>query len=344
MLGISVYLKTFDENYIQQAAANGAKLIFTSLHIPEDDFSQVKTTMQKLLKLCQQYQLTLVPDISPKTFEVLQLPKDNFQALHDLGLTALRIDYGFNDWQLLRHLQKDFTLFLNASTIDQAYLNEAQKNGINLNQIHAAHNFYPKAETGLSKEYFAELNAKYQGTAIKLLAFVPGDELKRFPLYQGLPTLEAHRGKNPYVSAVELINRFKIDDVIIGDPQAKLTTLAAINLYQTEKTMTIPLITNDTNAKIFEQDYPVRRDIADKLVRIITPRTADIPIQQTGERPLGTLTQDNLLSGRYSGELQIAKQNLPFNEKTNIIGYVHPEYLDLLQFIDSTTKLHFIRA
>lgn len=344
MLGISVYLKTFDEKYICQAAANGANLVFTSLHIPEDDFSKVTTTMARLLSVCNQYHLTLVPDVSPKTFEVLKLPKNDFTALHKLGLTALRIDYGFNDWQLLHQLQSEFTLFLNASTIDQHYLDEAQQNDIDLNKIHAAHNFYPKVETGLSKEYFTKLNAKYRGTKINLLAFVPGDELKRFPLYQGLPTLEDHRGKNPYVSAVELIERFNITDVVIGDPKAKLTTLAAIKLYQDKRIMTVPLITNGLDAAFFSQDYSVRKDVADKLIRIIAPRTSDIDIQQTGERPLGTLTQDNLLNGRYSGELQIAKRDLPFSEKTNILGYIHPEYLDLLQFIDSNTKLRFVKA
>ena len=41
MLGISVYFQDYDENYLKKAAQAGAKYIFTSLQIPEEDYSDL---------------------------------------------------------------------------------------------------------------------------------------------------------------------------------------------------------------------------------------------------------------------------------------------------------------
>ncbi len=41
MLGISVYFKDLNEQYIKEAAKAGAKYVFTSLQIPEEDYSQL---------------------------------------------------------------------------------------------------------------------------------------------------------------------------------------------------------------------------------------------------------------------------------------------------------------
>jgi hypothetical protein len=67
------------------------------------------------------------------------------------------------------------------------------------------------------------------------MAFVPGDALKRFPLYQGLPTLEKHRGMNPYVAAVELMTSYRVTDIAIGDSKAQLSTLQMIYDYMQQK-------------------------------------------------------------------------------------------------------------
>ncbi|MFD1392431.1 MupG family TIM beta-alpha barrel fold protein [Lacticaseibacillus jixianensis] len=344
MLGISVYFKTFDPDYVHQAAKNGIQFIFTSLHIPEEDFTDITGRIKSLLALCNQEGVMLVPDVSPVTFEKLGLESGDFAALHQMGFQALRLDWGFNDFALLSRLQPDFTLFLNASVLSKDYLDEAKAHGVDFAQVHAAHNFYPKLETGLAKARFAAINQNYADTPIKVLAFVPGDRLKRFPFYQGLPTLEAQRGQNPYVSAVELMHEFGVTDIAIGDSEAQLPTLANIHQYQVDKTMTLPILPEGAGKALIGQTLTVRKDLPERMVRLGVPRKPDIPIGKTGERPLGTISQDNLLGGRYSGEIQISKADLPFTRDANIIGYVHPEYVGLLKFIDGDTKLRFVEG
>ena len=47
------------------------------------------------------------------------------------------------------------------------------------------------------------------------------------------------------------------------------------------------------------------------------------------ERRRGTITLDNRLYGRYSGELMLLRQELPADERVNVIGSV-PENAHLL--------------
>lgn len=49
----------------------------------------------------------------------------------------------------------------------------------------------------------------------------------------------------------------------------------------------------------------------------------------------------NKLAQRYSGEVSLIKSNLPFEARSNVIGFISPEYVKLLDFIDSSTKIVF---
>ena len=53
MLGISVYFQDYDENYLKKAAQAGAKYIFTSLQIPEEDYSDLDQKLPGFFELCE---------------------------------------------------------------------------------------------------------------------------------------------------------------------------------------------------------------------------------------------------------------------------------------------------
>ena len=48
---------------------------------------------------------------------------------------------------------------------------------------------------------------------------------------------------------------------------------------------------------------------------------------------------ENKLAGRYSGEVHIIKESLPFEARTNVIGFIHPEYIDIIDYIDAQTTI-----
>lgn len=49
MLGISVYFRDYDEQYLKEAAKVGTKYVFTSLQIPEEDYSNLDQKLPVLL-------------------------------------------------------------------------------------------------------------------------------------------------------------------------------------------------------------------------------------------------------------------------------------------------------
>src|SRR5699024_6709120 len=100
MLGISVYFQDYDENYLKKAAQAGAKYIFTSFQIPEEDYSDLDQKLPGFFELCEELRLEVIPDVSPATLEKLGIKGDDFEALKDKGFKALRLDYGFDVFEL----------------------------------------------------------------------------------------------------------------------------------------------------------------------------------------------------------------------------------------------------
>lgn len=339
MLGISIYFQDFDLEYLKQAKECGAKYVFTSLHIPEEDYSTLDEKLSKLLDACKAYDIALVPDISPVTFEKLKVEKNDYAALKKMGFTALRLDYGFDDFEVVKTLQKDFYLMLNASVINKQYLQQAKEAGVDLDKIALTHNFYPHSNTGLDLDYFKKKNEDFLAFGCTIQVFVCGDALKRFPLYEGLPTVEKHRTMHPYVAAVELIHDCGIKDVFIGDSKAKISTLKAISEYMEHKVMRIQCHLEPGYEYLYDTELKVRRDIAESIIRVNRPRVQGIPVYHNTVRPRGCIVMENQLSGRYSGEVYLVKKDLPFEARSNVIGYIHPEYIDILDFVDGETTI-----
>lgn len=339
MLGISVYFQDLNLEYLKEAKKCGAQYVFTSLHIPEEDYSDLDHKLPLFLNECQKLGLQIVPDVSPDTFEKLNIQPNDYQKLKEMGFKALRLDYGFDDYEVIKTLQKDFYLMLNASVVDDEYLQGAKKAGVDFDLIALTHNFYPHKETGLSLEYFKEKNKIFQKYNLTIQAFVCGDVLKRFPLYEGLPTVEKHRTMNPYVAAIELIHDCGMKDIFIGDSQASVTTLKNISAYMEHKLMHIPCHLEKQYEYLYDQKIKVRKDQSEKIIRLLLPRTPEVPIFHNTIRQRGYIVMENRLAGRYSGEVHIIKEELPFEARANVIGFIHPEYVDMIDYIDAKTTI-----
>src|SRR5699024_10887475 len=135
MLGISAYLQDLDVEYLKKAAEIGVRFVFTSLHIPEENLDDSKEKLDLLLKTCQENDLLLLPDISPVTYKDLGIKNRDMTGLKKSGIISLRLDFGFDDYQELVVLQKDFQLFLNASIVDETFLKESVTAGVDLSKV-----------------------------------------------------------------------------------------------------------------------------------------------------------------------------------------------------------------
>lgn len=332
MLGISVYFKDLDLDYLKKASECHVEYVFTSLYIMEENYQPLKDKIPVFLNTCKELGLKAVPDVSPATFEKLNIPEKDYHALRELGFEALRLDYGFDDFEVLKELQKDFYLMLNASVVDKDYLLKAKIAGVDMNKLALTHNFYPQRGTGLGLDFFNQKNKDFLELGIPVQVFICGD---------GLPTLEKHRQVHPLCATVELVQRCGIHDILIGDSKANIDTLRSIDAYLQHKELHIKAHLNEGYKDLYGKKIGIRKDLADKVIRLAEPRKPDVVMDHMAYRPKGCITMANYLYGRYSGEIQITKEDLEMDPKVNVIGYIHPKMIELIDYIDANTTLVF---
>lgn len=344
MLGISIYLSnstTDQESYIKKMHRLGFRSIFTSLHIPEDDPSTYKENLFALGKLALRYNMDLICDISPTSMDYLGYPLENAHELKKYGITGLRVDYGVKE-ETIANLSHKMAVVLNASTITEENLEQLRKYNANFSSIEAWHNYYPRPETGLALDDFNEKNRWLTSEGIKVMAFIPGDGEKRGPLFEGLPTIEAHRGQSSFSAFLEFENNKWVDKILISDPLISWESEKQFAKYTEEGVALLratylggdPLIkkrlqTKQTNRQDAARD--VIRSAESRLYGLIGHNPVEV--ENTIERKVGSITVDNVKYGRYQGEIQITKRDLPADGKVNVIGRIVEEDRALLPFI-----------
>lgn len=351
MLGASIYLSEGIENnlnYLDKMHEAGIKTVFTSLHIPEEDPKQALKGIREISKRTHAYGMKLITDVSSGTIDQYGIENNMSFFFKDLGIKSLRMDYGFS-FEDMKELSKDFNIVLNASTIDEKVCKELEDVGFDLNDITVCHNFYPREETGLDSQFFYERNIYLKEQGFKIQAFIPGTQKKRGPVYMGLPTLEKHRKCDPLEAYLDLTQCYFVDEVLIGDIAMSQENMQRINWWETEQVIALPL--KDIQADLPRNFYDIhinRKDVAEKVVRSeqsrIDLKNIEINPENTIERVPGTITLDNQRYGRYMGELQVAKQRLPKDERVNVLAHIKEESLGLLQHIGAGRKFAFVQA
>lgn len=340
MLGFSVYLnQPIDDliaNNCLHMQQSGFTEVFTSMHIPEDDVTLYLKRVQALGQICRENHLDLMIDIESDSLEHIGLSLDNPQAIKAFGITGLRIDFGISNQQIAG-LSQHLKIALNASTLSESDLVALKTANANFQNMEAWHNYYPRNETGLARDWFIRTNQWLKESGFTTQAFIPGDGQLRGPIKSGLPTLEEHRGQHPLACALDLL-ALSVDKVFIGDPQLRPATLMQFSDYFQTQTMTLHCVreTNQLPDYLFTTQFHNRRDVARDVIRLEEGRplckSTVVPLA-CAPRPIGSLTIDNLDYGRYMGELQITKTNLPGNPQVNVLGKIIDSELPLLPFI-----------
>jgi len=350
LLGASLYLteglkKNLD--FIDRMYETGVQTIFTSMHIPEDDPEDTLKALKQITTKINDYDMELMTDVSANTFDIYEIDKEQATDFFtDLGVSSLRMDYGFS-YEEMKTLSADFKIVLNASTIDDEMSEALQSVGFDLSDITVCHNFYPRENTGLGRAFLYERNAYLHEKGYQIQAFIPGDKEKRGPVYAGLPTLEEHRQADPLYAYLDLMENFYVDEVLVGDIEMSAASLERIDQYIDEELITLP--TAEIFAEVPDIFYDVhvnRPDVAADVVRssksrIVLADESIEPANNNMKRPRGTITIDNDEYGRYSGEIQVTKKDLPADERVNVLGKVTNTTIPLLQFIQGRTKFKF---
>lgn len=343
-LGYSLYLSS----YAAQCSAlggcsNTGTAVFLSLHISEEFGDDYCCRVEEICHRLADRGFRIIADVSVKTLR--QFGCEDLVALaQKLRLWALRIDYGFSKEEIFA-MAKQMPLVLNASTTTAEDAAAIASCG---GRVFAMHNFYPRPETGVDEEFLLESTRALQAAGLEVLAFIPGDTMRRGPLYEGLPTLEEHRHVLPSAAFVDLTQRFGLDGIFLGDPGISGVEAGRIARYCAEGVISLPVQLEKGYEHLYDQVFTCRADSPKWLVRLAESRTYScqgeiVEPANCAQRKRGSITIDNYLYGRYSGEIMVIRQDLPTDSKVNVIGRVAENAYLLMDNIRRGQKFTFVR-
>ncbi len=343
--GFSLYLSTFEAQWptLRLWAGTGAP-IFLSLHIREEFDTTYCQRAREICHLLAVHGFRTIADVSVKTLE--QFGCSDLTALaKELQLWAIRIDYGFSAEEI-RAMAGRMPLVLNASTTG---LDDARSIAAGGVQVFALHNFYPRPETGLDEELLTETTRRLQAAGLSVQAFIPGDTLKRGPVFEGLPTLEAHRYLPPSVAFVDMHLRFGIEDIFLADPGISQKESERIAYYCKTGVIPVPAKLDEGWTHLYGKVFTCRVDSPKWLIRFQESRTYSCQgdLVEPGNcvsRVRGSITVDNKNYGRYSGELMLMRSDLPADSRVNVIGAIDPGADLLLERIGRGMQFTLVEA
>lgn len=361
-LGVSVYLREYLENpllaeqYLDKAVNHGFHEVFTSIHLPEDDFIKTVAAVKEFSELVFSKEMDLTIDCSRREFKrIIEDPilKKEINCSH---ITYLRLDFGFQEDDLVSAFN-DLNIHgfvLNASTMREIEIEKMMTAFHSISNdlmIKACHNFYPRPETGLGLDFFVKQSACFKKFGIPVVSCVASQNNPRGPLHLGLPTLENHRNVSIQWAARELIATGVVDEILIGDPFASEEELEALQRAVISPILVLRIMEDedllDVERKIlYGNSHVVRPDLSDLVLRSNTSREMAAMGEKLMARPSHqrvpySITIDNEKYGRYSGELQIVRKELPADERVNVVGRIIPQDVCLLRYIEAGAEFVF---
>lgn len=338
IFGGSLYLQTFDLEYLKKIEGSKITSLFTSLHVPEDDFDQVK--LEKMLEFSKNSNINLMVDVSPVTLEKLNV-KDILE-LKKYNIKQIRLDYGFDDVSYVKTLSESFEVVLNASIVKEDYIKKMKDCGIDFNKIKALHNFYPKINSALDAEKFLKINKMIKENNIEVYAFVAGDELLRYPTFEGLVTLEKHRGVNPYIATLDLMKNFNVDGVFYGDGTLSKSSLELITKFMNEpETIHLKATLEKDYEHLYGEKIQIRLDSNNRCIRLNTRDSKPVIQKNVLLRNKLSINITNSCYHRYANEIEIAGCDLGFDFRFNNIGYVNQSQAMAVEFLSDFRYIVF---
>ncbi|WP_297280953.1 MupG family TIM beta-alpha barrel fold protein [uncultured Anaerococcus sp.] len=328
MLGFSVYLKENIDFKKEVEKNRDLDLVFTSLNYQasEENFEE----FLKLYELCKENNIEICVDINDRIL------KDHPQLV-DMSLT-LRLDFGFSSKQI-SELSKSTNLAINASTVDKKLLQSLENYNTRMDKIFAIHNFYPLEYSGLSEIYFIEQNELIRSFGIKIGAFIAGNDRLRGPVFNGLPSLEDDRYKNPYLSFIKLERKYELDMIFLAETILD-RDMSYIKRFLNNGVITLPVYLDDDYKDL--EAIKVRPDISEYIIRNERIKM-DVNSTNPTEIRRGDVVILNNLSGRYSGEIELVKKYIGSNKQRNVIGRVDKDYEEILDYIKGGDIIEFDR-
>lgn len=326
--GISIYLSTnieMNSEYLLKAKEVNSSFVFTTINMPEEN-DELKKDISKVVELCKKNKMKLIVDINANSKKYIK----------DYENVYYRIDDGLSNDEIIA-LAKNNYVVLNSSTLDEEDLKYFKLKGVDFSKLYSLHNYYPKVYTGVSLKFLKKRNEIYKKYGLKTMAFISGD-LKRGPIFKGLPTVEEHRYMDILQASLELIAN-DTDVILLGDLNIKEENWERLK-YLLKGIVPLRINKNILKNRIFEN----RKDYSNYVVRNIKRDVildTIVEIDKNIEKGDILLTDEKGL--RYKGDLEIALKNLnKLNDGRRIVASVIDKDKGLLDYLSIINKFIFI--
>ncbi len=326
--GISIYLSTnieMNSEYLLKAKEVNSSFVFTTINMPEEN-DELKKDISKVVELCKKNKMKLIVDINANSKKYIK----------DYENVYYRIDDGLSNDEIIA-LAKNNYVVLNSTTLDEEDLKYFKLKGVDFSKLYSLHNYYPKVYTGVSLKFLKKRNEIYKKYGLKTMAFIPGD-LKRGPIFEGLPTVEEHRYMDILQASLELIAN-DTDVILLGDLNIKEENWERLK-YLLKGIVPLRINKNILKNRIFEN----RKDYSNYVVRNIKRDVildTIVEIDKNIEKGDILVTDEKGL--RYKGDLEIALKNLnKLNDGRRIVASVIDKDKGLLDYLSIINKFIFI--
>lgn len=326
--GISIYLSTnieMNSEYLLKAKEVNSSFVFTTINMPEEN-DELKKDISKVVNLCKKNKMKLIVDINANSKKYIK----------DYENVYYRIDDGLSNDEIIA-LAKNNYVVLNSTTLDEEDLKYFKLKGVDFSKLYSLHNYYPKVYTGVSLKFLKKRNEIYKKYGLKTMAFIPGD-LKRGPIFEGLPTVEEHRYMDILQASLELIAN-DTDVILLGDLNIKEENWERLK-YLLKGIVPLRINKNILKNRIFEN----RRDYSNYVVRNIKRDVVlDTIVEINKNIEKGDILVTDEKGLRYKGDLEIALKNLnKLNDGRRIVASVIDKDKGLLDYLSIINKFIFI--
>ncbi|HML36359.1 MAG TPA: MupG family TIM beta-alpha barrel fold protein [Bacillota bacterium] len=360
-IGVSVYPDFYPiesiRKYLERAKELSFRRVFMSLILNdlgfENSIKPDRRTWGEVLSICRELGLEASADINAETFKELGCSQNDLKPLADMGITRIRIDSGFTKEQMVLLTGNRFGISIEingslssftANEGGRAYrdmellLKEIKTCG-SIDNVTMCHNFFPLPGTGLSLEYLKNLNGIFKAHGVKVGGFVASQVAEKVlhKTGHGVCTVEAHRYIPPHIAMAELFAE-GFDYVLTGDGMASGEELEDMSRCAREEYVEIPVvfhryIEDEVKRRLLSMEFISRVDQPEQLIRATGSRGLHVSPCYCAPRNRYAISLNNSDSSHYMGELQIALQDMGSSAEANVIGFVHPFGVRLLECI-----------
>ena len=353
--GIGIELAQIKE-HLEMAASLGINTVFTSLQLPEADKATVLRDFYKMSEIAHSLGMKVEADVATRTAVQFGIDLHDLSAIKEMGVDFARLDGGYTMEQTVEATHNDLgmQIVLNAGAVTRKRLEQYESLGINKEQAHFCHNFYPMRYTGLQPERAREINALIHEYGYRVTGFIPSHDHKRIGVSLGLPTVERHRIMDTF-TAIEECKILGFDDIFFGDDLASEKELRML-VERDPAVITLRMIPEvegeamdwllGRELRQFQKDLPeiIRTKSLSSDNNSDSSFHGDCEEGIVEERRRGDVSMCKAALLRYAGEVQIARMDLPADPDIGRLGRIVDEDLPLLETFRNMAHFRLIRA